>query len=176
MITMELKDVWQGSVKTIIYALLAATAACLTALRPVQAAVVISPGDILVTDLSKPGDCNVDGGGAVFKVNPVTGDVVVVTCGGVIGLGFDVGGVSELAYDESRNLIYIAVDNPLCLVKTWSSRLVARWSRTGVGDYWRALVHAMLGGSEKARAVTDRLLKLMPDVTLWRGFSTRITC
>ncbi len=53
------------------YALLAATAVCLTALRPVQAAVVISPGDILVTDYSKPGDCNVDGGGAVFKVNPV---------------------------------------------------------------------------------------------------------
>ena len=23
---------------------------------------------------------------------------------------------------------------PLCLVKTWSSRLVARWSRTDVGD------------------------------------------
>ncbi len=28
----------------------------------------------------------------------------------------------------------VADERAVCLVKTWSSRLVARWSRTGVGD------------------------------------------
>ncbi len=40
------------------------------------------------------------------------------------------------------------------------------------GWYWRALINAMLGNSEKAQAATDQVLKLKADFTMAWVFKT----